>query len=49
MFDDGYKTIADDLEQHKIDTAGELQKRLDGLIIGISMAFSDFSVDCKPK
>jgi RNA polymerase sigma factor (sigma-70 family) len=48
-FNNGYKAIADDLEQHKIATAGDLQKRLDGMIVGVSFGYSDFNIDLKPK
>jgi RNA polymerase sigma factor (sigma-70 family) len=46
---DSFNAISDDTERGKIETAGELQRRLDGAIVGLAMAFSDFSVDMGPK
>jgi hypothetical protein len=48
-FNNGYKVIVDDLEQHKFATAGDLQKRMDGMIVGMSFAYSEFNVDLQPK
>jgi hypothetical protein len=44
-----FKTISLDLDQGKIETTGELQRRLDGAVIGVGMQFSDWTVDIKPR
>jgi hypothetical protein len=49
VFNNGYTAIANDLEQHKFATAGDLQKRLDGMIVGMSFAYSEFNIDMKPR
>jgi hypothetical protein len=41
--------ICDDTEAGKIENAGELQKRLDGAVIGLGMVFSDFNVNVGPR
>jgi len=46
---DAANAIADDTEHGKLASAGELQRRLDGAIVGLAMVFSDFSVDAGPK
>ncbi|MGD0770783.1 MAG: sigma-70 family RNA polymerase sigma factor [Tepidisphaeraceae bacterium] len=46
---DALNAISDDTEHGKLASAGELQRRLDGAIIGLAMVFSDFSVDAGPK
>jgi hypothetical protein len=44
-----FKAISQETDQGKIETTGELQKRLDGAVIGVGMQFSDWTVDIKPR
>ncbi len=48
-FEDGFKAIAQDIEEGNITSAADVQKRMDGVIIGFSFAYSDFSVNCGPR
>jgi RNA polymerase sigma factor (sigma-70 family) len=41
--------ITDDTNHGKIASAGEIQRRLDGAVIGMSMRFSNFNVNMGPK
>jgi RNA polymerase sigma factor (sigma-70 family) len=46
---DSLNALASDIEQGKIEDAGELQKRLDGVVIGIAMAYSATNVTIGPR
>lgn len=46
---DGFTNVAEDIEQNNIISAAEVQRRLDGVIIGSSMQYSEFSVNLVPK
>jgi RNA polymerase sigma factor (sigma-70 family) len=46
---DAMNAIVDDIGHGKIASAGELQRRVDGAIVGLAMLFSDFSVEVGPK
>jgi hypothetical protein len=48
-FADGFKAIAGDIEEGNITSAAEVQRRMDGVIIGFSFEYSDFSVLCGPR
>jgi RNA polymerase sigma factor (sigma-70 family) len=48
-FTDSMNAISQDIENGKVDSAGELQKRLDGEIIGMAMMFSVTDVNWGPK
>jgi hypothetical protein len=48
-FTNAYNVVADDIEQNKITSAAEVQKRLDGAVIGFSMRYSQFSILLRPK
>jgi hypothetical protein len=48
-FGDGFKAIAGDIEEGNITSAAEVQRRMDGVIIGFSFQYSDFSVLCGPR
>jgi len=48
-FIDSMNTISDDTASGQIENPGQLQRRLDGAIIGVALTFSDFTVNFNPK
>jgi hypothetical protein len=48
-FLDSLNAISDDTERGKLESVGELQKRLNGAIARIAMEFSDFTVETIPR
>jgi hypothetical protein len=48
-FIDSMTAISNDTASGQIESAGKLQRRLDGAIIGVALTFSDFTVNFTPK
>jgi RNA polymerase sigma factor (sigma-70 family) len=46
---DAFSAVAVDVEQNNITSAADLQKRLDGVVIGMSFKYRDFSVSLDPN
>jgi RNA polymerase sigma factor (sigma-70 family) len=49
LFVNAMNRIADSTASGQIENAGDLQRKLDGAIIGVALTFSNFSINVNPK